>query len=121
VQCSAVQCSAVQWHCSVVQCSAQESARGRGLGRQALLLMLRYGAERLGLRGFEAKIKVDNTPSIHLFTKIGFAEVSRSEVFEEVTLAWEAGPAGRAWLQERAPWHLHTYTHPGAASCDAGL
>jgi ribosomal protein S18 acetylase RimI-like enzyme len=107
--------------CSAVQFSVQESARGKGFGRQALLLMLRYGAERLGLGGFEAKIKVDNTPSIKLFTKIGFTEVSRSEVFEEVTLTWEAGPAGRAWLQEEAPWQLHTYTHSEeGTSCDAG-
>ncbi len=65
---------------------AEAGARGRGLGREAICLMLGYGASRLHIRRFEAKIKLDNTPSLALFQKLGFREVSRSQIFEEVTL-----------------------------------
>ena len=64
--------------------------------------------EKLGLNRFEAKIKTDNLPSIKMFTKLGFLERSRSEVFGEVTLAWEAD---LAWLQTAAPWDLQPYQH----------
>lgn len=42
----------------------------------------------LGILRFEAKIGLDNTASLDLFQrKLGFQEVSRSEVFSEVTLS----------------------------------
>ena len=70
--------------------------------------MLRYGAEKLGLTKYVAKIKEENHPSLKMFSKIGFVEKSRSEVFKEVTLAWEAD---LNWLQKEAPWQLETYLH----------
>lgn len=72
--------------------------------------------EKLRLKKFEAKIKMDNLPSIKMFTKMGFLERSRSEVFGEVTLAWAAD---LAWLQAAAPWHLQPYLHEPKASAIA--
>ncbi|RKP02264.1 hypothetical protein CXG81DRAFT_10948 [Caulochytrium protostelioides] len=65
---------------------AEPDARRRGIGREAVCLMLGYGADQLGLRRFEAKIAVANAASIALFASLGFREVSRSAIFEEVTL-----------------------------------
>ena len=87
---------------------ADSSCRGLGLGWEAMLLMLRYGTEKLGLSKFVAKIKEDNQPSLKMFSKIGFIEQSRSEVFKEVTMAWEADSD---WLQKKVPWQLETYFH----------
>lgn len=39
-----------------------------------------------GVTKFRAKIGETNTPSIQLMSKLGFAHVSRSEIFKEVTL-----------------------------------
>ena len=68
---------------------AEKHYRGQGLGMEAMLLMLRYGVETLKIKCFEAKIKFDNGPSAKMFHKIGFQEVSRSDVFREVTLKCE--------------------------------
>jgi len=65
---------------------AEHRNRGRGAGKEALSLMLRYGVEELNVREYTAKIGITNTTSLKLFSSIGFAEVSRSEVFHEVTL-----------------------------------
>jgi hypothetical protein len=68
----------------------------------------RYGAEKLGVERYEAKIKCDNEASLQLFqTRLGFREVSRSQVFKEVTLELEV--ASSEVLQKlscRAPWSI---------------
>ena len=87
---------------------ANSSCRGLGLGWEAMLLMLRYGTEKLALIKYVVKIKEDNQPSLKMFSKIGFVEQSRSEVFKEVTLTWQAD---LEWLQKEAPWQLETYIH----------
>ncbi|XP_014477680.1 PREDICTED: N-acetyltransferase 9-like protein isoform X4 [Dinoponera quadriceps] len=54
---------------------ADEASRGK-----------KRGVERLGVSGFRAKIKLDNALSIKMFEKLGFQEVDRSQVFQEITL-----------------------------------
>ncbi|XP_076063666.1 microtubule-associated Nat9 [Oratosquilla oratoria] len=66
---------------------AEQKNRGHGLGKEALLLMLKYAVSALHIKTLEAKIKYGNTPSLHLFTNLKFCEVKRSDVFEEITLA----------------------------------
>ncbi|XP_078317459.1 alpha/beta-tubulin-N-acetyltransferase 9-like isoform X2 [Crassostrea virginica] len=65
---------------------ADEKVRRGGLGTETLFLMIRYGLENLNLRQVRAKIGIDNEPSIRMFTKHGFKEVTRSDIFKEVTL-----------------------------------
>lgn len=65
---------------------ADDSVRRKGFGTEALFLMIRYGCEHLNLQQVRAKIGFDNKPSIKMFTKHGFKEASRSDIFKEVTL-----------------------------------
>ena len=51
---------------------AEEGSRGKGLGKEAMALMLNYGARKLGVRTFEARIKVslNFNRKIHLLSLI---------------------------------------------------
>lgn len=66
---------------------AEPSARGKGLGWESTLIMLKYGMEQLKIKSFVAKIGLDNPISITMFEKkLLFKEESRSTVFDEITL-----------------------------------
>ena len=63
---------------------AEESARGKGMGSEASLIMLWYGAHRLKIRRFFAKIKKENDASKGLFEhRLGFREIAFAECFGE--------------------------------------
>lgn len=64
---------------------AEAEARGKGFGKEALLLMLKYGQSELGVQEFVSKIGFDNATSQNLFTKLKFEEQSRSDVFQEIS------------------------------------
>lgn len=65
---------------------AESAYRGRGCGLEAVCLMLRYAIDNLHLLVFEAKIGLDNTPSLRMFEhKLGFVPVTDSAVFNERT------------------------------------
>lgn len=65
---------------------AEPLARGKGFGREAVLAMMHFGYEIVKIQKFVAKIKMSNVKSQRLFSKhFGFLEVSRSNIFEEVT------------------------------------
>ncbi|XP_053423686.1 alpha/beta-tubulin-N-acetyltransferase 9 isoform X3 [Nycticebus coucang] len=53
---------------------AEPGCRGRGLGTEAVLMMLSYGVTKLGLTKFEAKIGQGNKPSIQMFQKLHFEQ-----------------------------------------------
>lgn len=80
---------------------AERSARGKRRGWEAMLLMLRYGIQELNVQTYEVKIKFDNSASICMFSKIGFSEVSRSDVFEECTLRKSVTEEWTAWLSSQ--------------------
>uniref|UniRef100_A0A8C7XAT8 Alpha/beta-tubulin-N-acetyltransferase 9 n=1 Tax=Oryzias sinensis TaxID=183150 RepID=A0A8C7XAT8_9TELE len=65
---------------------AEESYRGKGIGKEVTLMMMRYGVKKLGIKRFQAKIGLDNHTSIAMFKKLHFQEVSVCQVFKEVTL-----------------------------------
>ncbi|XP_072044084.1 N-acetyltransferase 9-like protein [Amphiura filiformis] len=65
---------------------AEPSCRGKGFGKEVLLLMMQYGISKLSVSKYVAKIGMENQVSIKMFTKLGFSQVSISEVFQEVTL-----------------------------------
>ncbi|KAM6163524.1 alpha/beta-tubulin-N-acetyltransferase 9 [Rhynchocyon petersi] len=80
---------------------AEPSCRGRGLGTEAVLMMMSYGVTKLGLTRFEAKIGQGNEPSIRLFHKLHFEQVAVSSVFQEVTLRLAMSEPEWQWLLEQ--------------------
>ncbi|XP_021928502.1 N-acetyltransferase 9 isoform X5 [Zootermopsis nevadensis] len=59
------------------------------------------GCEELAVEKFQAKINLDNNKSISMFQKIGFARVSESAVFKEVTLEKCVDGNWKHWLMEQ--------------------
>lgn len=63
-----------------------------------------------GIRCFLAKIGIANTSSLRLFEKLGYAEVSRSNVFNEATLRLEVfGHVSKAVLQQAENLRIESY------------
>lgn len=63
-----------------------------------------------GLQCFQAKIGLSNTASLKLFKRLGYLEVSRSSIFNEVTMRLEvAGNVKEALEQQAESLHLTTY------------
>ncbi|CAI5488260.1 unnamed protein product, partial [Closterium sp. Naga37s-1] len=62
---------------------ADPTCRGRGLGREALQLMLAYAAWHLHVTTFRAKINDSNAPSLALFRSLGFVQTGHSQVFQQ--------------------------------------
>ncbi|XP_062859610.1 N-acetyltransferase 9 [Trichomycterus rosablanca] len=65
---------------------AEPGYRGKGLGKEAIRMMMCYGINKLKIKKFEVKISLENRISIAMFKKFHFTELSVSEVFGEVTL-----------------------------------
>eukprot|EP00051_Salpingoeca_urceolata_P006524 m.86190 g.86190 ORF g.86190 m.86190 type:complete len:279 (+) comp14867_c0_seq2:145-981(+) len=71
---------------------AEPTCRRRGFGRESVALILHYAWMHLGMRRFVVKIGMANAPSLSLFEQLGFAKVSESAAFREVTLECSAEP-----------------------------
>jgi len=69
---------------------AEPQSRGRGLGKESVLLMIDFAVEHLDIHTFRAKIGESNVTSLHLFRSLGFKDITYSEVFKEVTLELSA-------------------------------
>ncbi|CAO3566874.1 unnamed protein product [Mortierella alpina] len=66
---------------------AEPSYRRRGMGLEAIRMMITYAYESLGTNRITAKISTENEGSIQLFlTQLGFNQIGYSQIFEEVTL-----------------------------------
>ncbi|XP_076905994.1 GCN5-related N-acetyltransferase 9-like [Bidens hawaiensis] len=65
---------------------AEPKSRGKGLGMESVLMMFVYAIENHKINTFRAKIGDSNEASLNMFRKLGFKEVSHSEIFKEVTL-----------------------------------
>lgn len=66
---------------------AEKNMRGQGLGREAVQTMMYYGYKILNVQTYTVKIGYSNNASINMFKKLGFTEVSRTDVFEEITFS----------------------------------
>ncbi|GMH10997.1 hypothetical protein Nepgr_012838 [Nepenthes gracilis] len=65
---------------------AEPKSRGKGLGKESVLMMMAFAVENLGIHTFRAKIGESNGASLDMFHKLGFKEASFSEIFKEWTL-----------------------------------
>lgn len=68
---------------------AETFSRNKGFGKEAVVVMMKFASEIVGVKIFEAKIKIRNQKSIGLFANLGFQEKSRSDIFEEITFVSE--------------------------------
>ncbi|XP_058798368.1 N-acetyltransferase 9-like protein isoform X1 [Phymastichus coffea] len=82
---------------------AETCHRGKGYGWESAILMLRYGIENLNVIKYLAKISISNEKSINMFRKLGFEEVSRSDIFKEFTLQKVVDFEWIKWLQNQTP------------------
>jgi len=90
---------------------AKSNFRGQKLGWEAMILMLLYGAQNLQIHRYEAKIKMDNAASIKMFEKLKFELVSKSDVFQEVTLAVNVNQDFLDFLKQNVDFKIEEYQH----------
>jgi RimJ/RimL family protein N-acetyltransferase len=70
---------------------AEKEHRKRGVGQEAVELMMLYGATLCHLRRIFCKINQDNTASLQLFqSKLGFRQCAYAECFREVELEFKS-------------------------------
>ncbi|RLN16110.1 hypothetical protein C2845_PM02G34670 [Panicum miliaceum] len=62
---------------------AEHKSRGKGIGQEAILLMMAFAVEKYGIHTFRAKISESNMASLKLFRKLGFKDASYSAVFKK--------------------------------------
>lgn len=79
---------------------AEPAARGKGYGKEAILLMLKYGYAELDIQEFVSKIGYQNKASQNLFKKLQFEEQSRSDVFQEITFKRSVDTNWMKWVNE---------------------
>ncbi|KAL3714626.1 hypothetical protein ACJRO7_006517 [Eucalyptus globulus] len=78
---------------------AEPKSRGKGLGKESVLMMMAFAMKNFGIHTFRAKIGESNRASLHMFQKLGFVESSYSEIFKEVTLELDVTKAKQEELQ----------------------
>lgn len=88
---------------------AESKCRGQGLGWEAMLLLMKYAQIELTVHKFVAKIGVENVKSISMFSKMKFVEVSRSDIFKEVTMERPVTADWISWLDEQVQLRVEEY------------
>lgn len=58
-------------------CIGSVAHQNRGYGRDAIVTLLRFGFDTLGLHSTSIKANAENERAVHLYTSIGFVEVGR--------------------------------------------
>lgn len=90
---------------------AEPEARGKGLGKEAMLLMIKYAVSELGVQEFVSKIGYDNQISQNMFCKLKFEEQSRSEVFQEIAFKRTVDEDWINWLDnEISEYKIENYS-----------
>lgn len=70
--------------CEIDVMIGNKNARGKGLAKESVLIMIKFGEEIYKKKRFVAKIKEKNETSIQLFQKIGFKQIKIVKVFDEI-------------------------------------
>lgn len=83
-------------------CEIDNIVRGEkdcpGIMGDAILAMMQWGRDTLGLSGYGLKVLGDNDKAIRLYKKLGYTEVSR------IPLLQEQGKDGPEWKEAPAGW-----------------
>lgn len=100
---------------------AEPTSRGKGIGKESVLMMMAYAVKNLEIHKFTAKIGDSNTASLSLFRKLGFEDTSHSEIFKEVTLEYTVTDLRRAELLKSLEDDVITHTHSSDSPSDSLL
>lgn len=60
---------------------------GKGIAKQASLLILKYAFESLHLDVVELRVRIKNERAIELYKRVGFTEISRSEEWAHMIIS----------------------------------
>ncbi|KAL7750383.1 N-acetyltransferase 9 [Sorochytrium milnesiophthora] len=82
----------------------------------AELELMIAGRQQLGIKIFRVKIGFDNTASIALFERLGFAEVSRSDFFREVTMETSASSSSSSSAIQLSVEKMNAYENIAISS-----
>lgn len=88
---------------------AAKTDRGKGFGYEAMVQMLRYAVDGVGIEKIVAKIGLSNENSIRMFEKMGLKEESRSEVFKEISLSKIVDNEWKDWLHKEVEYEEGAY------------
>lgn len=88
---------------------AESNARGKKFGWEAMLMMIKFGHNFLNCKIFMAKIGFSNGKSQRMFEKMHFREISRSEIFQEITYERECSKDWLDWLNSNVEYSIGTY------------
>ncbi|CAL0323228.1 unnamed protein product [Lupinus luteus] len=90
---------------------AEPNSRGKGLGKESVMMMMAFAIEKLRINVFQVKIGESNEASINLFKKLGFVQTSESNIFKEVTLEFQVKePKNEEMLSLMSSVIKHTHT-----------
>ncbi|XP_037045761.1 N-acetyltransferase 9-like protein [Bradysia coprophila] len=88
---------------------AESDARRKKFGWEAMLMMIKFGISYLNCGSFVAKIGFSNDKSQRMFEKMQFKEISRSEIFKEITYERVCTKDWLDWLDSNIEYMIGTY------------
>ncbi|XP_058835867.1 alpha/beta-tubulin-N-acetyltransferase 9 isoform X2 [Topomyia yanbarensis] len=88
---------------------AEQPARGKRYGWESTLLMLHYGIKHLHIEKYRAITKDTNAKAMQMFQKMGFCEVKRVAVFQEVTFEKSIDDAWLKWIDREVSQRIEPY------------
>ncbi|XP_058465708.1 alpha/beta-tubulin-N-acetyltransferase 9 [Malaya genurostris] len=88
---------------------AEQPARGKRYGWESTLLMLQYGIKHLRIQKYRAITKDTNDKAMQMFQKMGFREVKRVAVFQEVTFEVTVNDAWLKWIEQEVSKRIESY------------
>ncbi|ETV69734.1 hypothetical protein H257_14582 [Aphanomyces astaci] len=88
-------------NCEIDIMVAEARYRGKGVGREAVLLMMSYAVTHLHVHRFYCKINETNEPSLGLFRKLGFVQCNYVAAFQEIELEFHITDANKGSFTAR--------------------
>lgn len=88
---------------------AESNARRKKFGWEAMLMIMKFGQNYLKCEKFIAKIGFNNDKSQRMFERMHFNEISRSDVFQEITYERECTRDWLDWLDSNVEYSIGTY------------
>ncbi|OQR92722.1 hypothetical protein ACHHYP_03338 [Achlya hypogyna] len=85
-------------NCEIDIMVAEASKRGQGLGKEAVVLMMAFAVDKMGVHRFYSKINETNEASLGLFRKLGYKECNYVKAFQEFEFEYIITEAERAAL-----------------------